>query len=226
VTLRRRRTALLTFTGAGAVLATTATVIGGPQFLGSSSDVDTAVAGAPALSTSVNHSSGAPSPGAPAAAEQVTPKGTLETLTELLPGSLRVSGPTMWGDNFIGVSVVADDGKGISRIEATVQTTKARMTCDNEPPTSDCKVRPDGSILITSQSKVVRPVDGGVITNGVLVYRPDRTVIHLASTNAPQMKATKPTAPQPVLSIAQLTKMADSGLWKFPPASYGEDQNP
>ncbi len=220
--LRRRRIALRSLTAAGAVLATASVAVGGPHLIGGDPASEAPIAGTLPLAASAKTT---PAPASSTA--QPTPNATLQTLKRLLPDDLRVSQPRMWGDNFIAVSVVVDDGKGNSHLEASVQTVKYDMTCANEPPTTNCRVRPDGSIITSYQTKTMRSDDPDVLINTVIVHRPDRKVIHLSNTNAgasdPAMKTARHTRPQPVFSIAELTRMADSKLWNVPPASYGKD---
>ncbi len=216
--LRRRRTALRSLTAVGAVLATAGIGIGGAHLVGGEPANEAPVAGAPPLAAEIKTPTATTSSNA-----QATPTNTLQTLKRLLPADLRVSQPQMWGDNFIAVSVVVDDGKGASHLEASVQTVKYDMSCANEPPTTNCRVRPDGSIITSYQAKAGKSDDPDVIFNSVIVHRPDRSVIHLSSVNSPAMKAARHTRPQPAFSIAELTRMADSKLWNVPPTSYGKD---
>ena len=48
---------------------------------------------------------------------------------------------------------------------------------------------------------------------------PAPLTVSLTNYNAPQAKQVEHTRPKPVYSVAQLTAMADSKLWKFPPAT-------
>lgn len=217
IALRRRRTVLRSLAAAGAAVATVSVAIGGVQVIRGDSITDASVAGTPSLTASVTST-----PAATSSTARATPKETLQILESLLPGDLRVSKPRMWGDNFIAVSLVVDDGKDASHIEVSVQTAKDGMTCATEPPTTHCRVRPDGSIITAYQTRPMAS-DDDVILNSVIVHRPDRKVIHLSSANAPAAKTARHTRAQPVFSIAELTRMADSKLWEFPPASYGRD---
>ncbi|WP_148256738.1 hypothetical protein [Kribbella flavida] len=217
ITLRRRRTAVRGITAIGATLTTAAVVMGGINLVGSSGADGVSVAGAPAPAASVDTTAATTS-----STVQTTPQQTLRTLKALLPRGLQVSGDKVWGDNFIGVSVLADDGKGASHIEASVQTSKLAMGCANQPTTVNCKVRPDGSTILAYQVKPTRT--GEPIINSVSVYRPDGRVNYASSANATATKKAAPTRTLPLLSITQLTQLVDSPLWKFPPASYGKDQ--
>ncbi|TDX08320.1 hypothetical protein [Kribbella sp. VKM Ac-2566] len=116
VILRRRRSVLVGFTSAGAVLAAAGVIFAGSQMIGGDRSAGTPVAGMPIVATS----------SAPSAAakpmRQVTPNDTQQTLRSLVPVGLKVSQPRTWGDNSIGASYVVDDGKGASLLEVQVMT--------------------------------------------------------------------------------------------------------
>jgi hypothetical protein len=212
VTLRRRRTALLSFTGAGAILATAGIVVGGTQLFGSNTGGEPPVAGGPSI-TSVSQGSAQKPPA-------VTPRETLATLRKLLPTGLKVSQPRSWGGGSNAASVVVDDGKGPAMVSALVETTAQKMTCANAGSTR-CTVRPDGSVVVSltetpEYSWGRNP--GGMVSNYVKIYHPNGTMIALTSYNGPQEKA-EHTRPKPALSVAKLISMGDSKLWKFPPES-------
>jgi hypothetical protein len=208
VTLRRRRTALLSFAGAGAVLATAGIVVGGTQLFGNSA------AEAPVAGTSAANQASTP-------AKPATPKDTLATLEKLLQANLQVSKPQTWGGGEMplnGASVIVNDGKGASQLLATVGTTNAKKTCADAAP-GTCKVRPDGSVLVSYAERPTYPKGanpGGVISNAVEVYRTDGTEVTLMSLNGPQEKDAEHTRAKPAFSVAALTQLADSTAWGFP----------
>lgn len=201
--LRRRRTALLSFTGAGAVLATAGIVIGGTQLFGGSAE-------APAAGTagqSVTEEATTP----------VTQKETLATLMKLLPANLKVSKPQTWGDNgFHGAAVVVDDGQGPSKISLGVTAPGADGTCTMDPGT--CKTRPDGSLISVQAGEPTygEGNPGGVIRNSVTVVRPGTGSISLISFNAAEEKGVDKSRAMPALSLEQLITIADSQTWRFP----------
>jgi hypothetical protein len=212
VALRRRRTALLSVSGAGAVLATAGIVFGGSQLLGSHAGSEAPVAGG---LTSVSKGSAAKPPA-------VTPKETLATLLKLLPTGLKVSQQRTWGggdfNGFNAVSVVVDDGNGAGMVSALVETTAQKKTCA-DAGSAHCTVRPDGSVVVsmTETPEYTRNGNpGGVISQHVEIYRPNGTMIALTSYNGPKEKLAPHTRPKPTLSVAKLISMGDSKLWKFP----------
>jgi hypothetical protein len=212
VTLRRRRTALLSFSGAGAVLATAGIVIGGSQLFNGNGSAEAPVAGTPGASAQSAQSAQS---GKPAGQAE-----TLATLQNLLPADLKQTKPHTWGfDGFNGASVIVDDGKGASLVTATVQTINYKKTCA-DVGVRNCKIQADGSVLVSYSDEPVYPNGGnpgGVITNRVELYRPDGSNVNLMSLNGPQEKDAEHTRPKPLFSVAQLTKLADSELWGFPP---------
>jgi hypothetical protein len=217
-TLRRRRTALLSVSGAGAVLATAGIIVGGSQLLGPGPDAS--VAGTP---TVVQTGKTPPAAKPPA----VTPHETLATLKKLVARSgVVISQPEARGgakDGFNAAAVVVDDGKGASRIEVLLQTQNHKETCADKP-TGSCIVRADGSIVVSFEESPEYPRDGnpgGVISNSVMIYRPDGKMLSLTNYNAPQQKGVEHTRPKPVYSVNSLIQIAESKLWKFPAAGAG-----
>lgn len=212
VTLRRRRTALLSVSGAGAVLATAGIVFGSSQLLGSHAGTQAPVAGGPSI-TSVTKGSAEKPPA-------VTPKETLATLRKLLPTGLKGSQPRSWGGGinaFNAASVVVDDGKGAAMVSALVEP-YAQKTCALTG-SAQCTVRADGSVVISltetpEYSRNGNP--GGVVSNYVEIYRPNGTMISLTSYNGPKEKGAAHTRAKPALSVAKLISMGDSKLWRFP----------
>ena len=205
-TLRRRRTALLSFSGATAVLATAGIVITGTQVLGGNAAAPASGTQGATVDTTKIIKSG-----------PVTPKETLATLLGLLPPELKVSKSTSWGDaGFSGAGAVLNDGNGASWLTMSVSSSDA--TCFDPQPGS-CVRRADGSRITTETEAPVYSKDnnpGGVILNSVQVTRADGGSISLMSFNAPQEKQVEHTRAKPVLTVAELTKIADSTQWRFP----------
>jgi hypothetical protein len=205
IVLRRRRTALLSVSGATAVLATAGIVITGTQVLGGNAP---APASGPTTAAATDTE----------AVKPVTQKETLATLLKLLPTTLEVKSSTVWGDpGFNGASVVVDDGQGAAKISLAVSSNDG--TCvDPQPGT--CRPRADGSLLTTRIEEPTYSKDnnpGGVLMNSVQVTRSPVRGISLLAFNAPEEKGVEHTRAKPVLTIAQLTAIADSKLWRFPP---------
>ena len=168
-TLRRRRTALLSFSGATAVLATAGIVITGTQVLGGNAAAPASGTQGATVDTTKIIKSG-----------PVTPKETLATLLGLLPPELKVSKSTSWGDaGFSGAGAVLNDGNGASWLTMSVSSSDA--TCFDPQPGS-CVRRADGSRITTETEAPVYSKDnnpGGVILNSVQVTRADGGSISL-----------------------------------------------
>ena len=212
--LRKRRTTLLTLTGAGAVLATAGLVVGATQVLGRPSDA--AVAG-----TTPTPSAKAQTP----TAKPVTPQETLATLRSLIqrPG-LTLTAPEARGggkEGFNAVAYVVNDGLGASRVEAIVEGGSQAPTCADLDPGS-CTVRADGSVLVTLTESPEYPpgrnIDG-VVSNHVDLYYPDGRHLGITSYNAPAEKGVAHTRTKPLFTTTQLTTIVESKAWKFPAAS-------
>jgi hypothetical protein len=208
--LRRRRTTLLTASGAGAVLATAGLVVGATQVLGRPSDA--AVAGTtptPTPSASVQKPSAKPA----------TAKETLATLRTLIqaPG-LKLSKPETWGDkSAFGAAYVVDDGRGASRVDVLLSGGGEEDRC--AVPSTACTTLPDGSTLFSLAGEPVYPGDrnvDGVLSNYVLRRLPDGRIISLTSYNAPAEKGAPHTRAKPLYSVAQLTALAQSKSWTLP----------
>ncbi|MFB6718900.1 hypothetical protein ACFCV3_02020 [Kribbella sp. NPDC056345] len=138
---------------------------------------------------------------------------TLLTLRSLLKAPGRtLSAPESWGgedDGFLGAAWVVDDGKGRSQVTALLQRMPRPVSCKNIP---GCTVRPDGS---TIRSQSMGPEGAKVVSNFVEITRKDGRFVSLTSYNAPSEKDSKPTRAAPLLTVAQLTRLADSQAWKF-----------
>jgi hypothetical protein len=202
-TLRRRRTALLSVSGAAAVLATAGVVVGGTQLFGSAEDKQAPVAGTPSSLT------------APLAAP-ATLKDTLATLQKLMPATLQVSKPTTWGGGEMdmnGASIVVNDGKGASLLTATAGYNVKKTCADAEPGT--CTTRADGTVVIAYGLPAVGKSTSAA-ANAVEVYRPDGSEVTLMNFNAAEEKGSAITRPKPLFSLAALTQFADSKSWGFP----------
>ncbi|MFG1626189.1 hypothetical protein [Kribbella sp. NPDC049227] len=210
VALRRRRTALLSVSGASAVLATAGIVIAGTQVFGGSTQPP--AAGAKNTQT----------------AKPVTQKESLETLIKLLPARLKVQKTETWSDaGNNGADVVVDDGKGASKLSMMVSSIDG--ICAEQPNT--CKVRPDGSRIWTVVEEAASAGGsnaGGVVRNAVLVTDKAGGSISLISYNAGDRGSDRSRA-KPALSVAELTAIADSKLWRFParpPMPAADPQEP
>ncbi|HEU4946033.1 MAG TPA: hypothetical protein VFT31_02660 [Kribbella sp.] len=209
--LRRRRTALLSVAGAGAVLLTASVAVAASQ-LGVGASGDTQVAGSPSLSVGQ---------AATPAARPVTAKDTLATLKQVLPAGVKITEPKSWGgpsDGFTAASVTVDDGKGLAEVGVLVEKT-GPATCTSD--TRNCVILADGSVLVTYTGPVYQPGhpnDRGVIFNYVDLTRRDGVHISLTAYNSRDEKDSPTTRPAPPYSPAQLTTMAESKLWKATPA--------
>lgn len=205
-TLRRRRTALISFSGATAVLATAGIIVSGSQLFGKDAQP-------PAAGTTTTQKAN------DTTAKPVTQKETLETLTKLLPAHVKVIKTDTWGDGWgNGVAVIVDDGKGQSKISAAVSAPGTDGTC-HEPEPGTCLPRPDGSRITVAKDEPAfekRNNPGGVLLNKVTVNRRGGEAINVMSINAVEEKGVEKTRAKPVLSVAELTTIADSQLWRFP----------
>ncbi|WP_020390230.1 hypothetical protein [Kribbella catacumbae] len=210
VTLRRRRTALISFSGATAVLATAGIIVSGSQLFGKDAQPPTAGTTTAPATPKANG----------VAAKPVTQKETLATLLKLLPPHLKVTKTETHGDTFgNGVSLLVSDGKGLSKLSLSVNAPGIEGSC-YEPQPGTCLPRPDGSRITVSKEEPTYEPDnnpGGVLRNSVAVHRRGGEAISLMSFNATEEKQTEKTRPKPALSVAELTKIVDSTLWRFPP---------
>ncbi|MFF0344820.1 hypothetical protein [Kribbella sp. NPDC004875] len=221
--LRRRRTALLTASGAGAVLATAGLIAGGIHVLGSPADA--AVAGSPVpLTKPSTKPSVKPTPATKPVG--VTPKQTLATLRSLLEAPGRtLSAPETWGGgDYAGAAYVVDDGHGAARVDVMISGGGEQNPC--VPARTGCKTLPDGSVLFTSKESPEysdsRQKQYSVVSNLVVLYRHDGRNINLTSYNGPAEKGKQHTRPTPILSVADLTTLAKSTAWKLPSAKAGK----
>jgi hypothetical protein len=208
VRLRRRRTTILSVTGATAVLATAGIVVAGTQLLGNPSDAAVAGTTKPSAPSSVAK---------PAA---VTQKETLATLKSLIEAPGRtLSKPRTWGDgSFNAAAYLVDDGNGASRVEVLVSGGGEQDPCAT--PGIGCTKNPDGSTLLTLAEQPEyagnRNVNG-VVSNYVALRLKDGRFVSLTSCNAPAEKGIRHTRTKPFFTVAQLTEMVESKAWKFPP---------
>ncbi|TDD47331.1 hypothetical protein E1263_34785 [Kribbella antibiotica] len=158
------------------------------------------------------------SPTKPVPLPPASPAQTLRTLKKLLPG-LQTSGAKTWGDDFIAAGLFIDDGHGKAWLEMGIQTVKYDPNCTDQPPSQNCKVRPDGTFL-----RSYRGAEGRLVYNAVVLEYPDRRAINLTSTSGTGTKGS-PSRPEPPLSIDQLVELADNQGWSFPAANYGKNLN-
>jgi hypothetical protein len=138
-----------------------------------------------------------------------------------VPSNLQVSKPGTWGggkdEGLNGASLILNDGKGASQVTAAVYTNSPMENCDGWE--GYCKVRPDGSFLITiNERRDVREPNNpkAVVDNSVEIHWKDGRAISLASYNAVEEKGSDRTRPKPILSVATLLKMAESDQWGYP----------
>ncbi|WP_328997977.1 hypothetical protein OHA18_26350 [Kribbella sp. NBC_00709] len=217
---RRRRTALLTVSGAAAVLATAGVVGGGIQLLSSPADAGVAGTAAPLTKPSVKTSSGVTK--APPA-KGVTPKETLATLRTLLtaPGRQLTKPETWGGGDYAGAAYVVDDGKGAARVDVMVSGGGEGNPCATAR--SGCTTLADGSVLYVSpvspEYSDGRQAQYSVVSRFVTLYRPDGRNINVTSYNGPAEKGQQHTRKQPILSAAELSTLAKSKSWKLPPVN-------
>ncbi|WP_427896015.1 hypothetical protein ACQHIV_18980 [Kribbella sp. GL6] len=222
--LRRRRTALLAAGGTGAVLATAGLIAGGIHVL--NSPADSAAAGTPTAITKPS-ASVKPSPipsGTPSTAHAADNTKTLSTLKTLLTAPGRtISKPETWGDSsFSAAAYVVNDGHGASRVEVLLSGGGEQPRC--VPVAQGCSTLPDGSTLYVLKESPEytdsRQAEFGVVSNYVLLQRRDGRSISLTSYNGPREKG-KPghTRATPLLSVKDLTALAESKAWKLPPLS-------
>ncbi|GAA1704183.1 hypothetical protein GCM10009745_59620 [Kribbella yunnanensis] len=217
VRLRRRRSTAAGVAAGGAVLVTMGLVVAGFQHFDHRGDAGPMVAGPPVASTKpTNTLSGLPST-QPTKIPKPKPGGpTLATLRSLLKAPGRtLSAPESWGsenDGFFAAASVVDDGKGKSQVQVLTQRMLLNrpVSCKDLP---GCTMRPDGS---TIRSQQLGQEGNGIISNFVEITRKDGRFIGLTSYNAAGEKDTKPTRTAPILSVAQLTELAESKLWTYP----------
>lgn len=213
-TLRRRRTALVSFAGAGAVLATAGIIVGGSQLFADNS---------PAPATGIT-ATPLPTAKTSAPAKPVTADQTLATLKKLMPSTVQISQPKAKDDNGSHtVSIVLNDGKGASLIEAGLSTGVPVTFCPGQGV--NCRVAADGTVFVSRDNKPVfefEPINpGGIRVSMAEIDRPDGTIITLYNYSAPKAEDVEHTRAAPVFSAAQLTQLALSDQWVFPPKHTG-----
>jgi hypothetical protein len=214
VTLRRRRTAMLSLSGAGAVLATAGIIVGGTQLFAGSTPEPT-VAGPSAVTT-------------PSAKVTASPAQTLATLRALTASNGKQSAPGSRNDNgMFSAEVVLDDGKGASLVTVQIVTTKPNTDCAGLHGT--CQVRSDGSVIHSYADESIFPYENsaarnpnGIKNSVVEVFYPDGRLISLYSYNAPK-QSVRHTRTNPLLTVQQLTAIANSDQWVYPPALTGAE---
>ncbi|MGZ0147620.1 hypothetical protein ACXJJ3_11165 [Kribbella sp. WER1] len=215
--LRRRRTTLLAAGGTGAVLATVGLIAGGIHAL--NSPTDTAAAGTPIALTKPSVSPTPITSSKPA----VNNAKTLSTLKALVAAPGRTfSNPKAWGDgSFTAATYVVNDGHGASRVDVLLSGGGEQPRC--VPVHEGCSTLPDGSVLFVEKEAPEytdsRQAEFGVVNNYVVLQRPDGRSISLTSYNAPAEKGAKHTRATPLLSVKDLTALAQSKAWKLPPVS-------
>ncbi|HWD78466.1 MAG TPA: hypothetical protein VG497_06290 [Kribbella sp.] len=221
--LRRRRTTLLTAGGTGAVLATAGLIAGGIHVLGS--PADSAAAGTPIAITkpSAKPSTKPSVKPTPTGTHAVNSQQTLATLKSLVAAPGRTfTHPETWGEgDFTAAAYVVDDGHGAARVEVMLSGGGEQNPC--VPVRQGCSTLPDGSTLYSYKESPEysdgRQAQYGVVSNYVMLIRPDGRNINLTSYNAPAEKGKPHTRSTPLLSVKELTAIAKSKAWKLPPVS-------
>ncbi|WP_432946830.1 hypothetical protein ACQPXM_09280 [Kribbella sp. CA-253562] len=222
VTLRRRRTALLSLSGAGAALATAGIIIGGSQLFAGNPAAP--VAGSPSTAPSTSTSA----PGSPATAPVSapgTPADTLNRLRRLLPQELKQSSANAgYRHNMHHAEVVVDDGRGASLLTVNVVTTKPNPGCEGLH--GSCTVRPDGSVITSYANESIFPYDAsknpwGIKNTVVEIFYPDGRLISIYNYNAPKQIGVRNTRANTLFSVQELTALATSDQWAFPKETDG-----
>ncbi|TDX03521.1 hypothetical protein [Kribbella sp. VKM Ac-2566] len=218
--LRRRRTAIATASGAGAVLATAGLIAGGIQLAGSPTNAAVAGSPVPTAKPSAKPSAKVTPTAKPAG---VNLKQTLATLKGLVAAPGRTfSNPETWGEgDFAGAAYVVNDGHGAARVDVLLSGGGEQNPC--VPKRAGCSTLPDGSVLYVSKESPVysdsRQAEYGVVSNYVVLFRRDGRNINLTSYNGPAEKGKQHTRPKPLLSVEDLSALAKSKAWKLPPVS-------
>jgi hypothetical protein len=218
LTLRRRRTALFTLSGATAVLATAGVIVGGSQLFAKDAQP-------PAASTTTKQST------ANVAAKPVAPKETLATLIKLLPPRFKISKTQAWGDDLGNqADLMINDGKGLAELGLAVRGPGVFKVakCDQKQVSGSCGPRPDGSVLTVTEDEPRYGVDipGVLRSNEVLVIRRGTESISLTIYNGTTQNKDVVTRAKPALTVAELTAIADSDLWRFPPKPKPQPTGP
>ncbi|TCC26796.1 hypothetical protein [Kribbella speibonae] len=214
--LRRRRTAIATASGAGAVLATAGLIAGGIHLAGSPRDAGVAGSPVPIAKPSAKATPTAKPAG-------VNPKQTLATLKALVaaPGRTFVSPETWGGGDYAGAAYVVNDGHGAARVDVLLSGGGEGNPC--VPKRAGCSTLPDGSVLYVSKESPEysdsRQAEFSVVSNYVVLFRRDGRNINLTSYNGPAEKGKQHTRPTPLLSVEDLSALAKSKAWKLPPVS-------
>lgn len=209
--LRRRRTTVLSVAGASAVAATVGLVVGATQLVGGPTEAAVAGPAAP-VTTPVT--------------TPVAPKATAPTAREALAalrGLVQAPGRTLsqaqtWGDaSALGAAYVVDDGQGASRVEVLLTGGGEENRCAEAG--AGCATLPDGSKVFSLAEEPSyagsRNVDG-VVANYVARYLPDGRFMSLTSYNGPAEKGSPHTRAKPLYTVAQLTELVQSPVWKLP----------
>jgi hypothetical protein len=211
LTLRRRRTALFTLTGATAVLATAGVIVGGSQLF--ANDASPAPAGTATMQqTTITKQ----------ATKPVTMKETQATLTGLVPARLKVAKAQVWDDGGgYQAELILNDGKGLSLLSLAIRPEFGKnQGCSDQKP-GTCTPRADGSVLTVVKEEVDERTPG-VLTNRIYLIRPSGETIALSSLNGPTVTrngaiTVEKSRAKPALTTVELTTIADSKLWRFPP---------
>ncbi|TCC32238.1 hypothetical protein E0H50_18675 [Kribbella sindirgiensis] len=153
----------------------------------------------------------------------MNPKQTLATLKALIaaPGRTFASPETWGGGGYAGAAYVVNDGHGAARVDVLLSGGGEGNPC--VPKRAGCSTLPDGSVLYVSKESPEysdsRQAEYRVVSNYVVLFRPDGRNINLTSYNAPAEKGKQHTRPTPLLSVEDLSALAKSKAWKLPPVS-------
>lgn len=196
--LRRRRTTLAGLSGAAAVLATVGIIVGSTQLL-------------------QHHAAPTVEPAGTPSAHRPTPLTPAETLAALLPKSLHRGHTSTSEDGTL--SVVLDDGRGAGLLTVDMMTAQPNTDCNGSPP-GTCTVQPDGTVYVAYADRPLytdQPNPGGIRVTTVELFYRDGRQISISNYNAPKEQGAEHSRPAPILSIAQLTQIARSKQWVYPP---------
>jgi hypothetical protein len=124
-------------------------------------------------------------------------------------------------EDFNAASVLVDDGKGKSYVEAFVTYEVPTVKkCGVEGAPNHCTVLPGGGVAGWDKNSPeysdARQDKEGVLANRAEIHYPDGRSISITSYNAVEEKGSKHTRPKPAISAEKLLQMAGDKDWKFP----------
>lgn len=227
--MRRRRTAGLSVAAATALVLTGAVVVSARSIGPDRADAQVAGTSGPSAPASKP-------PAKPSTARPAASKDTLDTLRKMVPAGFKVSDLEHRGDSgFTAASITVDDGRGLSELGVLIERREVMKRCPApgaETGYKSCKKLSDGTVVLRSALEPVygpfpkstkfptgrHPNDRGVRYNSVALHRRDGVVIAMVSYTSRDEKNSPNTRQKPPFSVAQLTSMAQSKLWKAPAA--------